>query len=392
MRAYAAHLERSTLQKPSQRAYLSAVRGYMHWLETVGISDDPLDDARWRDVAVRQYGTWLQSTAKRSPQTLNKTMAALDNFYSWRGMGACGVERADIPHRALRILVSDDFQRYLSSALALRSARDRAICLLPLYTGAQISDVTALDIDDVEITLDDNGTQGVIRLYNSREISRVVPVHRELLPSIAAWHAVRSSQSRADSSAFFTSRRGSRMSADSLSDIIRGTAGAVDLADVTPNVLRHTFEANLAAQQVKPSIISYLLGRARQKGMPSDFDILNVIAGLPALEESVQPAEPSPVDPATALATYKASHNITERLAAANPADADWQHDLAASHSRIGSLESRAGDTAAARASYQSALNIFTRLANDDPTNQLWLREVRTVSERMKDLSRDTDL
>src|ERR1700691_4738911 len=79
--AYAEHLGQSPLRGHSSRTYLSAVRGYLQWLEGGDVAGAPLADPRSRDRAVNEYTTWLRTVAKRSPATVNKTMAVLDDFY-----------------------------------------------------------------------------------------------------------------------------------------------------------------------------------------------------------------------------------------------------------------------------------------------------------------------
>ena len=60
-------------------------------------------------------------------------------------------------------------------------------------------------------------------------------------------------------------------------------------------------------------------------------------------------------DLAAARAAYQASLDIRTRLAAADPANTQWQRDLSVSHDRLGDVARAAGDLAAARAAYQAA-------------------------------------
>ena len=63
-------------------------------------------------------------------------------------------------------------------------------------------------------------------------------------------------------------------------------------------------------------------------------------------------------DPPAALKSYQASHDVFERLANADPADAGRQLSLAASHIRIGDVQAELNDLAAALKSYQASLAI----------------------------------
>ena len=81
-------------------------------------------------------------------------------------------------------------------------------------------------------------------------------------------------------------------------------------------------------------------------------------------------------DAAGALAAYRASLAIAERLAAADPANADWQRDLAVSHSKVGDVLLAQGDLAGALAAYRASLAIAERLAAADPANAEWQRDL----------------
>jgi len=73
-------------------------------------------------------------------------------------------------------------------------------------------------------------------------------------------------------------------------------------------------------------------------------------------------------DPAGALQAHQKVLAIRQKLADAHLAVADYQSDLAASHSSIGYLLSQAGERAGALRAHQKALSIRQKLADADPT------------------------
>ena len=102
---YAGHLERSPLTGHSPRTYLGAVKGYLAWLERSEADGDPLNDATAKDWAVRDYRSFLVTVAKRATATVNKHLAALQDFYVWRGLGPPqGVKRLKVPRHAPKAL------------------------------------------------------------------------------------------------------------------------------------------------------------------------------------------------------------------------------------------------------------------------------------------------
>ena len=89
---YRAHLETLPLAAATRRAYAGRVGGYLAWLaELDPVSrrrqGDPFTHGHARDYTVRDYRTHLIDTRKAKPASVNLTLAALDSFYRWVGLG-----------------------------------------------------------------------------------------------------------------------------------------------------------------------------------------------------------------------------------------------------------------------------------------------------------------
>ena len=260
MAAYEWHLARSPLIGHSGRTYASAVRGYLAWLDGAEADGDPLSDPAARDWAVRDYRSHLVTVAKRAPATVNKVMAALDDFCTWRGLGKASAKRAEIPQRAPQALSTRAAVRYLRAVEACGSARDRAIALVPFYGGARIAETAGLDVDDVALS----ARKGELRLIGKGEKSRTVPVHAKLREALAAWLAERPSWPGADGPALFLSRRGDRLTTDAIGDVIAGITAAAGLEDhITAHTLRHTFGTSMVRDGVDIVTVAQLMGHAR---------------------------------------------------------------------------------------------------------------------------------
>ena len=257
---YADHLERSPLSGHTPRTYLGVVRAYLTWLQSADADGDPLNDAAARDWAVRDYRSYLVTVAKRATSTVNKHLAALQDFYAWRGLGQPqGVKRHRVPRHAPKALDARAKLRYIRAVEAWPSVRDRAIALLPLYAGTRIAEIHALDIADVRLS----ARKGDVHLVGKGEKSRDVPVHARLREALAAWLAERPSRPGADSPALFTSGRGTRMTTDALADVITAIVKAAGLDDhVTSHVLRHTFGTELTRSGVDIVTVAELMGHA----------------------------------------------------------------------------------------------------------------------------------
>jgi site-specific recombinase XerD len=280
---YQRHLACSPLIGHSGRTYASAVRGYLAWLDGAEVDGDPLTDHAARDWAVRDYRSHLVIVAKRAPATVNKVMAALDDFYVWRGLGKASAKRAEIPQRAPRALSVRAAVRYLRAVEACGSARDRAIALVPFYAGARIAETAGLDVDDVALS----ARKGELRLIGKGEKSRTVPVHAKLREALAAWLAERPGWPGADGPALFLSRRGGRLTTDAIGDVIAGITAAAGLDDhVTAHVLRHTFGTSMVRDGVDLVTVAQLMGHARLETtrgyvLPTEEDLERAVGSLP---------------------------------------------------------------------------------------------------------------
>ena len=282
---YAAHLEQSPLTGHTPRTYLGAVRAYLEWLQGAETDGGPLGDAAAKDWAVRDYRSYLVTVAKRATATVNKHLAALADFYTWRGLGQPqGVKRHQVARHAPKALEPRAKLRYLRAVEACPSARDRAIALLPLFAGTRIAEISALDIADVRLS----ARKGEVHLVGKGEKSRTVPVHPKLREALAAWLAERPERPGADTAALFTSGRGTRMTTDALADVIDRITSAASLEDeVTSHRLRHTFGTELTRNGVDIVTVAELMGHAslettRLYTRPSEADMQRAVDALSA--------------------------------------------------------------------------------------------------------------
>jgi integrase/recombinase XerC len=236
------------------------VRAYLAWLRQAEADGDPLNDTAAKDWAVRDYRSYLVTVAKRATPTVNKHLAALQDFYVWRGLGQPqGVKRHQVPRHAPKALDPRAKLRYLRAVEAWPSARDRAIALLPLYAGTRIAEIATLDVADVQLS----ARKGELHLVGKGEKTRTVPVHAKLREAVTAWLADRPSKPGADSAALFTSARATRMTTDAIADVITAITAAAGLSDhVTSHVLRHTFGTELTRSGVDIVTVAELMGHA----------------------------------------------------------------------------------------------------------------------------------
>ncbi len=282
---YVRALAAAPLSAQTRRTYASKVRQYLVWLAGAGVDGDPLGSVSGRDWAVRDYRAFLQAVLKRSPATINNALAAVDDFYIRRGLGAADAKRVEIPPTAPRALGERAKIRYLRAVAGCPSARDRALALVPFYAGARIAETVALDVDDVRLS----ARKGTLRILGKGQRLREVPIHPQLRVALGDWLGERS-KLPARSFALFLNRRGDRLSTRSAHGVITGIAERAGLDDrVTAHVLRHSFATTLVRGGTDLVIAAELLGHARLETTrvytrPSAEDRRKAVALLPVDE------------------------------------------------------------------------------------------------------------
>ena len=88
---------------------------------------------------------------------------------------------------------------------------------------------------------------------------------------------------------------------------------------------------------------------------------------------------------ADVMPLFKASHAIFERRAQADPGNAGWQADLAASYGKLGQLHRLSGDRAAARRLFEAGRAIVAPFAAE-AGHQLWIGYLRSFDVGLAEL------
>jgi integrase/recombinase XerD len=154
--------------------------------------------------------------------------------------------------------------------------RDRALLELLYATGARVSEVTALDVDDLlsSSEVDDAWVDpesalesgGMLRVTGKGSKQRIVPYGSFAGRALAAY-LVRARPTMvskgAGTPALFVGPRGSRVSRQGAWLIIRAAAERAGIAaDVSPHTLRHSFATHLLSGGADVRSVQELLGHA----------------------------------------------------------------------------------------------------------------------------------
>ena len=283
---YVQSLSAAPIATQTRRAYASRIRQYLLWIAAADLDADPLSSAAGRDGAVRDYRTHLQTVTRRSPATINTTLATLSDFYTRLGLGPANARRLDLPQHAPRALSNRDGTRWLRAVQRRLNPRDRVLALLPFYAGLRISETVALNLDDITLS----ARKGLIIVRAGKgQRYREVPAHNELRAELAIWiNDERSSWPHADTTqALLLNHHGVRLGVRGAANVLTDIAADAGLQDdFSTHVLRHTFGTNLVRGGHDLVLVAELMGHTRLEttrgyALPTTADRENAINTLP---------------------------------------------------------------------------------------------------------------
>ncbi len=134
--------------------------------------------------------------------------------------------------------------------------RDRAMLVTLATTGLRVSELTALDLSDVDL----NQGELIVRRSNGRE--RRVPLVRDAIEALREYLERGRpffGPSKAEQ-ALFLNHRGTRLTRQGFWLILKGYADAAGLPEVTPHTLRHSFAVQALANGWELRDVQRILG------------------------------------------------------------------------------------------------------------------------------------
>lgn len=143
--------------------------------------------------------------------------------------------------------------------------RDAALLELLYGTGARISEVVELDVDDVSRLLDDEAA--ALRLFGKGSKERIVPLGSYARAAVAAWltrgRPAMVARTVRPGPALLLNARGGRLSRQSAWAILRAVAKGAGLdVEISPHTLRHSFATHLLTGGADVRVVQELLGHS----------------------------------------------------------------------------------------------------------------------------------
>ncbi len=210
---------------------------------------------------VRQYASQLHRAGLQG-KSIQRSLSAIRSLFSYlaRQGGvqqnpANGVQAPKQEKRLPKSLDADQVGHLLNkTGDADIDIRDHAIAELFYSSGLRLSELTGLDLGDID------QQEGLVTVTGKGRKTRTVPVGSVALNALAAWLKVRPSS---DDTAVFLSSRGLRISTRTIQDRLRRRGREAGLhQDVHPHMLRHSFASHMLESSGDLRAVQELLGHA----------------------------------------------------------------------------------------------------------------------------------
>jgi integrase/recombinase XerD len=242
-------------------SYMRDIRQFSDWLRS---EDVAIVDASQLNIS--DYLSHLEDEG-RSGATVSRSLASLKNFYAYLVTSGflnktpvvdIHIDRGE--KKLPQILTGREIEQLLAqpSCVDAKGYRDKAMLEVMYATGMRVSELIALDVDDVNLSI------GMIKCSGGKK-SRAIPLYPGALRALTAYlRDVRDTMVAApDEKALFVNVSGVRMSRQGFWKILKHYQSTAHIEkDITPHTLRHSFAVHLLENGADLGSLQELMGHS----------------------------------------------------------------------------------------------------------------------------------
>lgn len=241
-------------------SYMRDIRQFADWLR----NEFGKDVVEVSQSNISQYLQHLE-TDGRSAATISRSLASLKNFYGY--LVSFGfLEKTPVldihidrgEKKLPQILTGREIELLLSQPVCVdaKGFRDKAMLELLYATGIRVSELIALNVDDVSIE------QGIVKCNGAKK-TRVIPLYPAALRALNIYVRDVREAMLADPSekALFVNVGGARMSRQGFWKILKHYQATAHIEkEITPHTLRHSFAVHLLENGADLTSLQELMG------------------------------------------------------------------------------------------------------------------------------------
>jgi integrase/recombinase XerD len=241
----------------------------------------------WQDVdhsVLSAYVDHLQDK-KYASSTIARKVAAVKSFFHYmmdsgrlQDDPTATLDSPRVQKRLPKILSSQEINRLLNRPVQMsdpKALRDKAFLELLYATGMRVSELVALDVDDVQLSTPQ------VHCISRANRQRTLPLSERAAGALRLYlERGRAALLRdTQENALFLNHRGKRLTRQGLWLIIKGHVQEAGLdANVTPHTLRHSFATHMLDDGANLRDVQRLLGHA-------NISTTQIYTEMPSLDE-----------------------------------------------------------------------------------------------------------
>ncbi len=230
------------------------------------MNENKLNYQRVTEEDMRRYFSYLQQTGKKS-STISRNVASIRSFYQFlvrnKKIKKDPTEKIQSPKvekKAPSVLTSSEIELLLEQPknIDLKGIRDKAMLEFAYATGMRVSEIIALNIEDINLK------DGLVNCKTSAR-QRKIPLGSLSLRALADYiENSRPILIKDDSiTALFVNTNGKRLTRQGFWKIVRYYKEQAHITkDITPHVLRHSFATHLLQNGADLKSIQTMLGHS----------------------------------------------------------------------------------------------------------------------------------
>lgn len=268
IRCYEQQLKTENKSLNTQKSYFYGLRSL---IETLLPNECILSEEQYERMSLGQLvdrlepmngriDVWVHSLHSLKPSTFNARLAAARHFIKWLGhRWPDHLLRSRVGKRLPRTLTKRELSDVIEAAKESENPSSDLIVTLMLDTGLRVSEVCALNIDDID--LEDNSARVI---GGKGDKDRLVLFTQRTLQALQRWFPIRHSFASINQKALIVNRFGRRLNSRAIQRIMDALAGEIGLPQgrLTPHVLRHNFATGLLERGADLVSIQRLMGHA----------------------------------------------------------------------------------------------------------------------------------
>ena len=271
--SYKNYLLESEKSKNTVYAYITDVNLFIKFVEKNKLNLYSEDN-----LAVMSYIQHLLDEGK-SERSINRIVISLRNFYSYLKSESLIKEVPKIEYKSSKnnrklpqILTIEEVDRIIRIVEkdCPKGIRDNALLELMYATGMKVSELIALNVEDVNLDLN------FVRCTDNKHYERVIPIGRSACKALSEYLSIRYKIAQCGVSNLFVNLNGNKLTRQGIWRIVKEYSRKAGIdKDVNLNTFRHSFAVHLLQNGANVRAVQKLLGNQVLTYMDTYYEIIN---------------------------------------------------------------------------------------------------------------------